>query len=142
MPPRLAVVLTVVVALLAPGPALAAIKLGKIQYDSPGSDGGSNSSLNAEYVRISNTGNKTRSLSGWTLRDPDNHVYRFGTFKLAAGASVTVHTGKGSNAKAHRYWQRSSYVWNNTGDKAVLKSKAGSAVDTCAWKDGDGVRFC
>jgi hypothetical protein len=126
-------------AVLAPTPAVAAgaIQLGKVQYDSPGSDGGSNSSLNAEWVRIRNTSSSAKSLAGWTLRDTANHVYRFPSgFKLAAGATVTVHTGSGSNGAAHRYWGEDWYVWNNSGDKAVLKNSAGNVVDTCSWGSG------
>jgi hypothetical protein len=37
-------------------PVAAAVKIDRVQYDSPGSDTGSNTSLNAEYVVIKNTG--------------------------------------------------------------------------------------
>ena len=128
--------------LLVAGPAHAAIRIVKVQYDSPGSDTGSNSSLNAEYVVIKNTGNRRKTLTGWTLRDTSSHVYRFGTFRLRPGRTVTVHTGKGSNTAAHRYWNAGYYVWNNTGDKAILKSKAGKTLDTCKWGDGPGSITC
>jgi hypothetical protein len=59
------------------GPASAAIRITKVQYDSPGSDYGSNSSLNAEWVKIKNTGGKRKNLDGWTLRDKAGHVYHF-----------------------------------------------------------------
>ena len=133
-------------AALAPSPAVAAgsIQLGKIYYDSPGSDGGSNSSLNAEWVRIRNTASSARSLGGWTLRDTANHVFTFPSgYKLAAGATVTVHTGSGSNNAAHRYWGDDWYVWNNSGDKAILKNSAGTVVDTCSWSSiGSGYKTC
>ncbi len=32
---------------------------------------------------------------GWTLRDTSAHVYHLGTFHLAAGAAVKIHTGRG-----------------------------------------------
>ena len=63
----------------------AAIKITKVYYDSPGSDYGSNSSLNAEWVRIKNTGSSARQLQGWTVRDTSSHVYRFGALRLGAG---------------------------------------------------------
>ena len=87
----------------APGEAASAIQFGKIYYNSPGSDTGSNTSLNAEWVRIKNTGTTTRSLTGWTVRDAAGHVYKFGTFSLKPGTYVTLHTGKGTNTAYHRY---------------------------------------
>lgn len=43
------------------GVASAAIKIVKIQYDSPGTDDGSNASLNNEFVVIKNTGQRSRA---------------------------------------------------------------------------------
>ena len=56
-----------------------------------------------------------------------------GTFKLGAGKSVVIHTGRGTNTAAHRYWRSGWYIWNNDGDRAVLKNKAGTAVSTRSW---------
>jgi Lamin Tail Domain len=94
--------------------AAGAIKIDRIYFDSPGSDGGSNSSLNAEWIRLKNTGANGRSLTNWTIRDKAGHVYRFGTYRLGAGKTVTVHTGSGSNSARHRYWHQDWYVWNTT----------------------------
>ena len=84
--------------------ALPAIMIYKVQYDSPGSDTGSNTSLNAEYVVIKNTTRSNRALTGWTLRDKTGYTYKFPTFTLKAGAIVTVHTGRGSAPRRHRYF--------------------------------------
>jgi hypothetical protein len=54
--------------------AASAIQITKVYYNSPGSDYGSNTSLNAEWVRITNTGTTWRTLTGWTLRDAAGHV--------------------------------------------------------------------
>jgi hypothetical protein len=129
---------TLLSALLVPisaGPADAAtpVKISGAQYDSPGSDGGSNRSLNAEWVRITNNGRRARTLTGWTLRDQAHHVYRFGTFRLGAGKSVVIHTGSGRNTAAHRYWGSDWYIWNNDGDRAVLNNKRGTTVSTRSW---------
>jgi hypothetical protein len=96
--------LVAIMVLVLPAWASAAIKIAKIQYDPPGSDTGFNSSLNQEYVVIKNTGTKTVTLSGWTLRDQQHHVYKFSTFKLGVGKSVTIHTGKGSDDTNDLYW--------------------------------------
>ena len=111
--------------------------IGKTQYDSPGSDNRSASSLNAEYVTLKNVSRSAVQLKGWTLRDKSNHVYTFTTsFSLGAGASVVIHTGKGTNSGGHRYWGSGAYVWNNDGDAATLRNAAGSTLDTCGWRGG------
>lgn len=108
----------------------------KIQYDSPGSDTGSNSSLNAEYVTIKNTSTVKRSLTGYTIKDAANHTYKFGTFSLGAGKSVRIHTGTGTNTSTDRYWGSGAYIWNNTGDKAYLRNASSTLRDTCSWGSG------
>jgi len=123
--------------------ASSAVRFGKIQYDSPGSDTGSNSSLNAEYVTITNHAATKRKLTGWTLRDASHHIFRFPTFSLASGASVRVHTGSGSNGAHDLYWGSAYYIWNNTGDKAILRNANGTTMDTCSWgSSGPGYVSC
>jgi len=122
--------------------ATSSVRFGLIYYNSPGSDTGSNASLNAEFARIKNTGSTSRNLTGWTLRDNANHVYTFGSFRLAAGKSVRVHTGKGTNTATNLYWGHSWYIWNNTGDTAYLRNSAGAEKDTCAWGNGIGYIYC
>lgn len=114
--------------------ALPAVMISKVFYDSPGADRGGNASLNAEYVVLKNTTRSARSLTGWTLRDKVGHTYRFPTFTLKAGASVTIRTGKGTATQKNRYFGSGWYVWNNTGDTAILKNASGKTVDTCTFK--------
>jgi hypothetical protein len=132
----LTVFLSVLIIIMMASAASAAIKISKIQYDSPGSDDGSNASLNNEYVVIENTGSSVRRLEGYVLRDEAGHVYEFGTFRLAAGKSVTVHTGKGSNDRNDVYWGSGWYIWNNDGDTATLRNSAGHTVDSCTYAGG------
>lgn len=91
---------------------------------------------------LKNTGNRAKSLTVWTLRDTAGHVYRFGTFKLRAGRTVTVHTGSGGNTGGHRYWDSDWYVWNNDGDRATLKNGSGSVIDRCSWSGGSTATSC
>jgi hypothetical protein len=49
--------------------APATVYIYKVYFDSPGSDTGSNSSLNAEYVVIRNGDDASHSVSEWTVRD-------------------------------------------------------------------------
>ncbi|MBY8871686.1 lamin tail domain-containing protein [Micromonospora sp. PLK6-60] len=142
-----ALAVTVGGSLAAAAPAHAAtpaVMITKVYYDSPGKDTGANSSLNAEYVQLTNKRRTAVNLKGWTLRDKANHTYKFATdLRLPAGKSVVVHTGKGRNTSAHRYWGRSWYVWNNTGDKAFLRNASGGLVDSCTWtKKGNGYTSC
>ncbi|NJP99333.1 lamin tail domain-containing protein [Streptomyces zingiberis] len=126
------------VALLIPGQAQAAgaIQLYKIYYDSPGSDRGGNTSLNAEYVQLRNTSRSAVQLKGFTIRDNAGYTYTFPSYKISAGKTVKVHTGKGTKSAGHVYWGRGWYVWNNTGDKARLYNAGGSQVDTCSYSSG------
>jgi hypothetical protein len=78
--------LSVVTAIAAP--ALAAVRFSKIQYESPGVDTGSNSSLNGEYVTIhTGKGTNTRTdlywgRSGYVWGDDSDTAYLY----KAAGA--------------------------------------------------------
>jgi hypothetical protein len=130
-----------VLALVAPG-ASAAIRIKTIYFDSPGADTGSNSSLNAEWIRLKNTGTTARKLTNWTVRDLSNHVYRFGTYTLGAGKTVTIHSGNGSNTAANRYWRSSGYIWNNDGDRATLKKPNGTVVDRCSYSGAGSSVAC
>ena len=122
--------------------AASPLRFSGAQYDSPGSDTGSNASLNAEWIRVTNHGKRMRNMTGWTIRDASGHVYRFPKLRLGPGHSVRLHTGKGRNTRRNLYWQHSWYVWNNTGDRAVLRTRAGVRIDVCRWGDGGGYTSC
>jgi hypothetical protein len=121
--------------LVAAGPAQAApaMRFHSTQYDSPGKDTRSNTSLNAEWIALVNTGSTAVNLSGWKIVDKSK-TYTFGNVTIAGkGGKVYLHTGKGTNSKTHLYWGSGNYVWNNTGDTATLRTKAGRTHDTCKW---------
>lgn len=137
--------MTLGIALAGGSPAQAAsrIQIHEIYYNPPGPDYGSNSSLNAEWVQLHNTSGSRIALTGWTLRDAQGHVYKFGTYTIGAYGSVKIHTGKGSNTQANRYWGRSWYVWNNTGDTATVDNRSGSLVDRCSYSGSSaGYKIC
>jgi P pilus assembly chaperone PapD len=135
--------LVVIASLIAlPADAAGSIQFRTIRYDSPGTDRGGKTSLNAEYVVIKNTGSTTRSLTRWTVRDKAHHAYTFRSFTLKPGKSVKLHSGKGSDTSSNLYWDRGWYVWNNDGDKAILRSSSGTLKDTCTWGDGIGYKNC
>jgi hypothetical protein len=117
-------------------PAVGSVKFSKILFDSPGTDNGSNTSINGEYFRLTNTTRSTINLNGWTVRDAAGHVYTFTTHVLGAGRTVYVHTGRGTNGKpdsAHRYWGKTGYIWNNGGDSAYLRYGT-KTIDSCSYR--------
>ena len=116
----------------------------QIFYNSPGSDTGSNSSLNHEWVQLHNTSGSRITLTSWTLRDKQGHVYTFGTYTINAHGYVKIHTGAGTNTQTDRYWGHSWYVWNNTGeDQATLKNRTGTVIDRCSYTGtSTGFKIC
>ncbi len=121
------------------GSSAAGARFTKVVYDPAGSDDGSN--VNQEVAVIKNATKKAKDLTGWRLRDSAGATYRFPGYTLRPGATVTVHSGNGNNHAGHLYadW---GYTWNNTGDKATLRNKAGTVADRCGWGDGGGTAFC
>jgi Lamin Tail Domain len=142
----LAAVATAALTLLPFTPALASghrIQINEIYYNSPGRDTGSNSSLNAEWVRLYNTSSSKISLTNWTLRDSAGHIFKFGTYTLGSHSYVKIHTGHGTPTQTDRYWNRNWYIWNNTGDTATLRDSSGGTVDSCHYNGTSaGYVFC
>ncbi|MEV6845842.1 lamin tail domain-containing protein [Actinoplanes sp. NPDC051411] len=119
----------------APAKPTGSVQFTKIQYRAK--------SLNAEWVLVTNNTGATVDLRSWTIRDATNHVYTFtSTYRLSSKGAVYVHTGKGTNSSAHRYWGRTGYIWNDGGDTAILRDAKGKTVDTCKWGAGSGVTVC
>jgi hypothetical protein len=129
-----------------PAPKAGDVLFSKIVYNPAGVDTRSNTSLNAEYVRLTNRTRKTVNLKGWTIRDVAGNLYTIKTDqKVGAGSTAYVHTGKGTNGRPdgkHRYWGRTNYVWNNSGDTAYLRSPSGKSIDTCKWTSTKGMTYC
>jgi len=130
------------IGLAAPAEAASAVQIHRVYYNSPGSDTGSNSSLNGEWVQLFNTSTTSRQLKGYKLRDKTGYTYTFGAYTLGGRKSVYVHTGKGTNNASHRYWGRSWYVWNNTGDTAYLRYPNGTSADSCSWGSSGSSKYC
>jgi hypothetical protein len=115
----------------------------KIYFDSPGSDTGSNTSVNGEYFVIKNISSTSHVLTGWTVTDRQSHRYKFGSATLAPGTIVYVHTGMGTNGGRTRYWGLGYYVWNNDGDTASLRGPGGTVQDVCSYTAAqDPVTYC
>ena len=134
-----AITLTTVLSVSAPASAAPSLRFHGAQYDSPGKDTRSNTSLNKEWISLINTGANAVNLSGYTIRDKANHVYTFGDITIAAnGGRIWLHTGKGTSTARNVYWGSGNYIWNNTGDTASLRKPSGTTTDTCKWKRKSG----
>jgi hypothetical protein len=120
---------------LRPAGAAAAgcLYINKIYYDSPGADTGSNASLNDEWIRLKSSCATSKSLASFKVRDAAGNTYTFGSFTLAAGATVKIHSGKGTNTTSNRYWGRTTYVWGNTKDTARLYDASAYVVHSCSY---------
>jgi hypothetical protein len=115
-----------------PSTAVAAscVRFSASNFNAPGDDNYM-PQLNQEWVRIKNYCSTAKSVGGWKIHDRGSiHTYRFASgVSIGAGASITLHSGKGTNTASNRYWQRSyGAVWNNDGDTASLVTSAGTTV--------------
>jgi hypothetical protein len=113
--------------------AASAIQIYKIYYDSPGPDRGGNASLNGEYIELRNTGRTALELRGYRLKDAAAHWYTFPSYRIGAGKTVRVHTGKGTKSAGNLYQGRSWYVWNNDKDTGTLYKSGGAWADSCTY---------
>jgi hypothetical protein len=64
-------------------------------------------------MELINQCTEAQSLEGWTLADPQNHVFTFPGFVLQPGATVKVHTGAGDNTDSDLYLGRKIPIWNS-----------------------------
>jgi hypothetical protein len=111
--------------------AAGCVHIYRIYYNSPGTDYGSNYSLNGEWIQLHNVCSSSRSLTYWTIKDAAGHTYRFGSYSLKAYGYVKIHTGKGTNTSTDRYWGSGWYIWNNNTDTAYLRNSNGYLVYKC-----------
>lgn len=96
-------------------------------FDAFGTDNQYN--INWEYVRITNRGTTSQSLTGWQLLNKTNNVlYTIPTFTLGAGSTVTVYSGTGINSGTRLYMKYNRHVWANSGECARLKDNSGNLI--------------
>ena len=138
----LAVLVVAIPLAISPPAAEAVVKkpldIVKVYYNPPGKDYSKNSEYVKEYIQVKNTGTKPLTLTGYVLRDngPQKFTFPKGT-KIAPGKTLTIRSGKGKNTSSTLYWNKSSSIWNNTGDTARLHNSKGTLLESCKYK---GVR--
>lgn len=111
-------------------PAKGLLRITKVSYDPKGGD---NAHVNGEYVRIKNTSSHRIHLRPYLLGSyPYTYVFRQSAW-LAAGATVTVHVGKGKDTAAHKYWGMPRAILNNPGDSVQLMTYDEIRLACKAW---------
>ena len=133
--PALLLVAALVVPAAAPAPADAAscVRVVGGRFDAPGNDNYA-AYLNGEYVKVKNVCSTTKYLTGHKLHDYGRkHTYSFASgFRLGAGVTVTIFSGRGTNSSTKLYWGRTyGAVWNNTPpERAYLRNAAGTLLSS------------
>lgn len=94
-------------------------------------EGDERENLNDEYVVFTNEGDGSLELTGWTVQDESGKTYQFPDgFTLAAGATVRLHTGSGTDTDTDLYWDAGRPVWNNDGDTVTVTNNESNVVLT------------
>ncbi|CAG8999234.1 MAG: hypothetical protein CENE_01203 [Candidatus Celerinatantimonas neptuna] len=88
--------------------------------------------LHDEYIELHNRGEISAELSGWTITsDSPDQVYVFPEgYQLPAGEKLKVFTQHSRELSFNSH----KPIWNNKGDRAVLKNRDG--VMTSGWRYG------
>lgn len=123
-------------------PAKAEIRIDRIRFNPPVEDDGSNVSLNQEIIRIENTGARPVRLVGWTIHTAEHLVFYFPRFRLEAGRTVSIHSGKGVDTRKHLYWNQTLYAWDDDAGTATLWSRRMQQIDTCSYSGGGASVTC
>ncbi len=115
-----------------------AVHISRIVYNPPGDD------LAGELVELANDGQAAAQLEAWTLVDAAKtpNVYTFPAFELAPGSVVRVWVKPGVDAQGDLFWGRGQPVWNNDGDRAMVRDGAGVVVAECAYEPATGEALC
>jgi serine/threonine-protein kinase len=96
------------------------------------------STTSPEYILLQNQGTAPQDLSGWYIEStigPQTFNFPIG-FELEPGASVRVESYSGAqNAPPQSLLWSPDAIWNNAGDKAILRNAAGKAVSTKCYGD-------
>ncbi len=109
-------------------PTETALVIETIHADAAGDD---RDNLTDEYVVFRNSGETALALGGWTVTDAAGKTYTVPEgYTLAAGATVTLHTGSGTDTETDLYWGAGSPVWNNDGDTVTVRTDNGTIVRT------------
>ncbi len=103
------------------------IYISATQFDAPGDD---RQNLNGEWVQLTNKGDDTVLIAGWTLSDnSQSALFTFPAIILVPGESVTIFSGTGTMNTTAIFMGKTEPVWGNSGDIAILKEGRGTIID-------------
>jgi hypothetical protein len=113
--------------------AASCVRISGGRFDAPGNDNYA-AYLNGEYVRIKNYCSTAKYLTGYRIHDygrKHTYYFRSGT-RIAAYATITLYSGRGTNTSTRVYWGRTyGAVWNNTPpERAYLRNSAGTLLSS------------
>jgi phosphatidylserine/phosphatidylglycerophosphate/cardiolipin synthase-like enzyme len=118
------------------GTASVDIQIMLVVYNPEGDD------AEGEYVVIQNLSGEAQNLTGWGLADDSSTTYTFPNLELAPGATLKIWTKAGTDRGSDLFWGRSSGVWNNDGDSALLLDETGAPLDLCSYEGGGSQIEC
>lgn len=81
-----------------------------------------------EWVMISNRGNTSVNLAGWTLTDGVEFRYVFPSLLLPAGYAIRIHPGFGFETPGNLYLSLPGDMLDDTGDTVMLLDPSGIVV--------------
>lgn len=94
--------------------------------------------LNDEWVDVTNDGSSDLDLTGWTMENEEGETYTFPDgFTLAAGSTVRVHTGSGTDSSSDLYWGSSMFRWDNDADRCTIYDADGDLAQDASWSVAD-----
>jgi hypothetical protein len=80
---------------------------------------------NTEVVRLKRLGDTDLTMTGWQLKDEQNHVFTFPELVLNKGGAVEIYTRSGPNSVIELHWGLDQPVWS-TGETARLFDPQGA----------------
>ena len=86
-----------------------------------------------EYVQVRNDDIQAIQLSGWTLRDLENHVFTFPSYVMQPGQVCRVYTNEYHPEWCGFSYESSSATWNNSGDCAYLRDSTSTMIDVLCY---------
>ncbi|WP_386685109.1 lamin tail domain-containing protein [Loktanella sp. R86503] len=107
-----------------------------VNFDAAGNDA---DNINDEYIVIQNTSGATLDISNWTIRSSarleEGTLEIPGGVTIAAGGSIRVHVGSGTNTAESIYLHQPEPIFNNTGDVVYLRDTGLNIRGTQLWPD-------
>lgn len=105
------------------GEPAARVEVGDAQPDPKGRD---EDHLNDEWIEITNPEGVAVDLTGWSVADETtSNRFELPARSLAAGATLRIHTGSGSDTAADVYLDQRDPVWGNSGETVLVADPAG-----------------